>query len=159
MASNASTVGYEPLPKRHQQSLVSSRFLASEFGALSAFSPAPPLPELNRCELLRHTLDSKGTVLCVLLTNLPYLLVPGVTPPRSNCIYAWVHIDDDTFRSLTVNSYDLRSSSGCSRCRYQTTAVRLDDLSRLGEILLGVTFRIGHINFPDEVDWRLCLSA
>jgi hypothetical protein len=27
MASNASTVGYEPLPKHHQQSLVSSRFL------------------------------------------------------------------------------------------------------------------------------------
>jgi hypothetical protein len=68
-------------------------------------------------------------------------------------------IDDDALRGLAVDSDHLSAASRRSSRRYQTAAVRLDDLSRLGEILLGVTVRIAHIDLSDEVDRRLDLSV
>src|SRR5262249_8793000 len=80
-------------------------------------------------------------------------------PPRSDGVHARVQINDDAPRGLTVNGYHLRATSCRSSSRYQTTPVRLDDLSRLGEILLGVAVRIAHIDFPDEVDRWVGLSV
>ena len=74
-------------------------------------------------------------------------------------VHARVLIDDDSLRGLTVDSDYLSAASRRSSRRYQMAAVRPDDLSRLGEILLGVTIRIAHIDLSDEVDRRLHLSV
>src|SRR5262249_13690482 len=91
--------------------------------------------------------------------DLPHLLVCGIIPPCAGGVHARVLIDDDALRGLTVDGDHLRAASRRTCRRYQAATVRLDDLSRLGKILLGVAIRIAHIDLSDKVDRRLGLSV
>jgi len=53
--------------------------------------------------LLRDTREGEGVIFGIFLGDFSYRLVGGIISPCMNGIYAWIAIDDDALRRLTID--------------------------------------------------------
>ena len=90
----------------------------------------------------------------IFLGDFSYRLVGGIISPCMNGIYAWIAIDDDALRRLTIDGNDRISASGRTARRDHLPAMLFDDFPGLRKIFLRISLGVGYVDLPDQVNGR-----